>query len=189
MSKFQRFQNIVIGLSMLISAAILILLPEGGCLYIMLFLAASLILRGISELIYYFTMARYMVGGKLILFIGAVFFDFGIFTLSLSDESKLFVLAYLLGESKLFVLAYLLGFHAFAGLVNVLRALEAKRYKSTSWRLNMAQGVASILTVVICMIFSRNEILLVYCYCAGMIYSAALRIYSAFRRTAVVYIQ
>ena len=47
----------------------------------------------------------------------------------------------------------------------------------------MAQGVASILTVVICMIFSRNEILLVYCYCAGMIYSAALRIYSAFRRT------
>ena len=104
MSKFQRFQNIVIGLSMLISAAILILLPEGGCLYIMLFLAASLILRGISELIYYFTMARYMVGGKLILFIGAVFFDFGIFTLSLSDESKLFVLA------------YLLGFHAFAGL-------------------------------------------------------------------------
>ena len=39
MSKFQRFQNIVIGLSMLISAAVLILLPEGGCLYIMLFLA------------------------------------------------------------------------------------------------------------------------------------------------------
>ena len=153
------------------------MLPEGGCLYIMLFLAASLILRGISELIYYFTMAKYMVGGKLILFIGAVFFDFGIFTLSLSDESKLFVLA------------YLLGFHAFAGLVNVLRALEAKRYKSTSWRINMAQGVASILTALICMIFYRNETLLVYCYCAGMIYSAALRIYSAFRRTAVVYIQ
>ena len=177
MSKFQRVQNIVIGLSMLISAAVLILLPEGGCLYIMLFLAASLILRGISELIYYFTMAKYMVGGKLILFIGAVFFDFGFFTLSLSDESKLFVLA------------YLLGFHAFAGLVNVLRALEAKRYKSTSWRINMAQGVASILTALICMIFYRNETLLVYCYCAGMIYSAALRIYSAFRRTAVVYIQ
>ena len=37
MSKFQRVQNIVIGLSMLISAAVLILLPEGGCLYIMLF--------------------------------------------------------------------------------------------------------------------------------------------------------
>ena len=117
MSNFQRVQNIVIGLSMLISAAVLILFPEGGCVYIMLFLAASLILRGISELIYYFTMARYMVGGKLILFIGAVFFDFGFFTLTLSDESNLFVLA------------YLLGFHAFAGLVNVLRALEARRYK------------------------------------------------------------
>ena len=87
------------------------------------------------------------------------------------------------------MLAYLLGFHAFAGLVNVLRALEAKRYKSSSWRINMAQGVASILTALICMIFYRNETLLVYCYCAGMIYSAALRIYSAFRRTAVVYIQ
>lgn len=177
MSKFQRVQNIVIGLSMLISAAVLILLPEGGCLYIMLFLAASLILRGISELIYYFTMARYMVGGKLILFIGAVFFDFGFFTLSLSDESKFFVLA------------YLLGFHAFAGLVNVLRALEAKRYNSSSWKINMAQGVVSILTAAASLIFGESETLLVYFYCAGMIYSGALRIYSAFRRTAVVYIQ
>ena len=51
MSNFQRVQNIVIGLSMLISAAVLILFPEGGCVYIMLFLAASLSLRGISELI------------------------------------------------------------------------------------------------------------------------------------------
>ena len=177
MSKFQRVQNIVAGLCMLISAAVLFLLPEDGCLFIMLFLAVSLIIRGISELVYYFTMARYMVGGKLILFIGAVFFDFGFFTLTLSNEPKLFVLA------------YLLGLHAFTGLVNVLRAREAKRYNSGSWRINMAQGVVSILIAAVSLISAGNETLLVYFYSAGLIYSAALRIYSAFRRTAVVYIQ
>ena len=49
----------------------------------------------------------------------------------------------------------------------------------------MAQGVASILTVVICMIFSHNEILLVYCYCAGMIYSGIMKVYNACRETAM----
>ena len=177
MSLFQRVQNIVIGLCMLIGAAVLILWPEDGSLFIMLFLAVSLIIRGISELIYYFAMARYMVGGKLILFIGDVFFDFGFFTLSLSDESKLFVVA------------YLLGFHAFAGLVNVLRALEAKRYNSDAWKINMAQGVVSILIALASLVYAGDEVMLVYFYCAGLIYSAVLRIYSVFRRTAIVYIQ
>ena len=177
MSLFQRVQNIVIGLCMLISAAILILWPEDGSLIIMLFLAASLIIRGISELIYYITMGRFMVGGKLFLFIGVVFLDFGLFTVSLADESKIVVVLYLIGV------------HAFAGLVNLLRAREAMRYKSPAWRINMAQGVTSLLILAASLIFARDEGMLVLLYCAGLVYSAFLRIYSAFRRTAVVYIQ
>lgn len=177
MSWFQRVKNVVIGLCMILGAAILLIRTDGGSVFVMLILAASLIIRGISDLIYYITMARFMVGGKLFLFIGAVFFDFGVFTISLADESKIVVVL------------YLIGFHAFAGLVNLLRAREARRYKSSAWRINMAQGVTSLLILAASLIFARDEGMLVLLYCAGMVYSAFLRIYSAFRRTAVVYIQ
>lgn len=177
MSKFQRVQNIAIGLSMLVGAGILLVDSQDGCLFIMYFLALSLMGKGISELLYYITMARFMVGGKLILFIGVVLTDIGFFTLSLADESKLFVML------------YLLGFHAFAGLVNILRSLEALRYKSAHWRINMAQGVVSILMLLTSLFFSHDENILAYLYSAGLIYSACLRIASAFRRSAVVFIQ
>lgn len=177
MSNFQRVQNVVIGLCMILCAVILLAGEDDGCYLVMLILAFSLIIRGIAELIYYVTMARHMVGGKLILFIGVVLVDFGIFTISLADESKVVVVL------------YLIGFHAFAGLVNLLRAREARRHKSSAWRINMAQGVTSLLILAASLIFARDEGVLVLLYCAGMVYSAFLRIYSAFRRTAVVYIQ
>ena len=95
MSNFQRVQNVVIGLCMILCAVILLAGEDDGCFLVMLILAFSLIIRGIAELIYYVTMARHMVGGKLILFIGVVLVDFGIFTISLADESKVVVVLYL----------------------------------------------------------------------------------------------
>ena len=177
MSNFQRVQNVVIGLCMILCAVILLAGEDDGCYLVMLILAFSLIIRGIAELIYYVTMARHMVGGKLILFIGVVLVDFGIFTISLADESKVVVVL------------YLIGFHAFAGLINLLRAREAMRYKSSAWRINMAQGVTSLLILAASLLFARDQGMLVLLYCAGLVYSAVLRIYSAFRRTAIVYIQ
>ena len=177
MSKWQRFQNIVIGIGMLLGAVILLMDPEEGCLLIALFLAVTLIWGGISKLLYYFSMARHMVGGKMILLIGVVFLDAGIFTLALADESRMVVIL------------YLLCFHAFAGVVNILRSLEAMRYKSTQWRINMAQGVVSILMLVASIIFARDQIMLSNIYCADLVYSAVLRIASAFRRSAMVFIQ
>ena len=177
MSNFQRVQNVVIGLCMILCAVILLAREDDGCYLVMLILAFSLIIRGIAELIYYVTMARHMVGGKLILFIGVVFVDFGIFTISLADESKVVVVL------------YLIGFHAFAGLINLLRAREAMRYKSLAWRINMAQGVTSLLILAASLLFARDQGMLVLLYCAGLVYSAFLKIYSAFRRTAIVYIQ
>ena len=177
MSWFQRLKNVVIGLCMILCAVLLLAGEDDGCFLVMLILAFSLIVRGISELIYYVTMARHMVGGKLILFIGVVLVDFGIFTISLADESKVVVVL------------YLIGFHAFAGLINLLRAREAMRYKSSAWRINMAQGVTSLLILAASLIFARDQGMLVLLYCAGLVYSAFLRIYSAFQRTAIVYIQ
>ena len=177
MSWFQRVKNVVFGLGMILCAVLLLAGEDDGCFLVMLILAFSLIVRGFSELIYYFTMARHMVGGKLILFIGVVLLDLGIFTISLADESKVVVVL------------YLIGFHAFASLVNLLRAREAMRYRSSAWRINMAQGVTSLLILAASLLFARDQGMLVLLYCAGLVYSAFLRIYSAFQRTAIVYIQ
>ena len=53
----------------------------------------------------------------------------------------------------------------------------------------MAQGVTSLLILAASLIFARDQGMLVLLYCAGLVYSAFLRIYSAFQRTAIVYIQ
>ena len=65
MSWFQRVKNVVFGLGMILCAVLLLAGEDDGCFLVMLILAFSLIVRGISELIYYLTMARHMVGGKL----------------------------------------------------------------------------------------------------------------------------
>ena len=58
-----------------------------------------------------------------------------------------------------------------------------------SWRLRLLHGVVDLLQALLCLIFIGSVQLAVYIYVAGLIYSAIFRIITAFRRTAIVYIQ
>lgn len=176
MSKMQRVSNVIAGIGLLLGALIIFALDD-GCRLIAAVLALSLILRGMRELIYYFSMARHMVGGKSILLIGVFLFDFGIFTLTLVDEKRLIVML------------YLATWHAFSGLVAILRAFEARRYKAASWKMNALRGFGGILTAAACFIFRHDSTVLMAVYSIGLVYAGVMRIASAFRRTAVVYIQ
>ena len=176
MSRMQRISNVIAGIGMLLGALIIFVLDDGSRL-IAAVLALSLILRGMRELIYYFSMARHMVGGKSILLIGVFLFDFGVFTLTLVDEKRLIVML------------YLAAWHAFSGLVAMLRAFEARRYKAASWKLNALRGLGGILTAAACFIFRHDSSVLLVIYSVGLLYAGIMRIASAFRRTAVVYIQ
>lgn len=177
MSIGQRFIHVFTGLLTIALGVFLILNPQAGFTAVAAILSFSLSIYGIRYVIYYFTMARHMVGGKLILYVSIIALDFGVFTASLLDTPNFYIILYLIGV------------HAFSGLIDILRGLEARSYGGASWKLSIAHGAVSILIAVACVVFLRSVNVLVYIYAAGLIYSALMRIAAAFRRTAIIYIQ
>ena len=174
MTTFQRVEHILSGIIMLVCCGLMVYSPKEGYLTVTLFLSIALILIGLKYTFFYFTMARHMVGGKAMLFLGIIALDFGIFTASLSDFPRFYVLI------------YLLTIHLFSGIINILRSLEAKRLGATSWRLNFVHGVVNILMVVFCILFVKSTKVLVFVYCLGLINSSCIRIVSGFRKSDVV---
>ena len=177
MSGGQRIKNILIGIAIILGALILIAFPEDGIIITAFFLSLSLIVYGIKTLIYYVTMARHMVGGRIMLYLAVIVLDLGMFTMMLTNIPKIYIVLYL-------VVVY-----AFAGVVSILRALEAKRYQAPMWKLSLISGIINVVIAILCIIFMRSTNMIVYLYCAGLIYSAIVRIVTAFRETAIVYIQ
>ncbi len=176
MTKLQRIKNVLVGLLMLLSGALMAVLGSDAVALIMWILAASMSISGIKMLFYYLTMARHMVDGDQILIRGLILFDIGAFTATLSNISQIYIMG------------YLLGIHAFSGCIDVMRAIEAKKLTSSSWKLNFSTGIVNIILAVTCIVFLRSESIAVYIYSAGLIYSALIRIIMSFRKTAVVYI-
>ena len=117
MTSVQRVKKVLAGILMLVCCFALVTDPETGFYFVALILSVSLFLYAARSLIYYFTMARHMVGGKSILFRGIIVLDLAVFTFSMVDDPKLYIIL------------YLLGIHAFAGLMGILRALEARRFR------------------------------------------------------------
>ena len=115
----------------------------------------------------------------MIFFIGIILFDFGVFTMTLNDEPLAIVVI------------YLIAFYAFAGLVDILRAFEAKK-QGSPWKTKLLLGIIEVAVAGLALFFglvlrSPDDVVLVYG--CGVIVSGIMRIANSFRRTAVVYIQ
>ena len=175
MSSFQRVRYVFQGLMMLLCVAVLLLTPEKGYRVIGYILSVVLAVGGLRALLYYFTMARHMVGGKIILFRGIIALDLGMFAAALADIPPIYVLLYLLIVNL------------FSGAVDVMHAREARKL-GAPWRLLLASGLADILMAVACAFCLRSPTILSYVYSAGLLSSACLRFAQAFRKTAIVYI-
>ena len=89
---------------------------------------------------------------------------------------------------QLYVVLYLLSVHAVTGVLDILRAVEGKRMQS-AWKMNMAIGLANLIVAIGCIFCVKSIRMVVYVYAAGLSYAAILRLVSAFRRSAIVYIQ
>lgn len=175
MTSLQRIRMVFESIMMLLFAGMLLLLEENGYKIIGLIISIGLILDGIRALVYYFSMARLMVGGRIELFRGIIALDLGMFAWTLTDIPLIYIILYLL-----------IG-HVLSGIIDVLRALEAKR-TGGRWRLNLANGLANILMALVCVASFRSTGLLVMVYATGLFYSACLKTAQAFRKTAIVYI-
>lgn len=177
MSKVQRIKSFLAGAVMMFSAVIMVYMPDLGYPLVVAILSVSLLFYGVRSLIYYFTMARFMVGGKASLYKGIIIFDLGVFTMTLADIPNAYVMLYLVAANLI------------AGGIDILSAVDSRRSGSPSWRLKLVSGAVSVLIAIACIVFGRNQTAVVYIYCAGLLYSAVYRIFSAFRKTAIIYIQ
>lgn len=177
MSIGRRIGKIISGLLIIAGAFILMKVPEVGHIIIALILAVSLLVLGISSLIYYFTMARHMVGGRDTLYTGLIEVDLALFTLSVTDIPKVFVMVYL-------VVVF-----GVTGVLHILRGLEAKKKQASGWCWRVIDGAIYLSVAVLCQIFLQNTVAMVTIFAFGLIYLGAERIVSSFYRSKIVYVQ
>lgn len=175
-----RIRSFFLSFIMILIGVLIVLIPVIGSALALMILGYLLLGYGIGNLIYYGTMARYMIGGKLTLCIGIIMLDSGLLFLTQVYESN-------------FILGLLLqGVFGFYGVIALLRAREAKKNGSPMWKFNLIHAAINLMIVALAFIsrnFTGDDMMLSYLFAIGMFYSAAIRIYSAMRRTAIVYIQ
>ncbi|SEK24618.1 Short repeat of unknown function [Butyrivibrio sp. ob235] len=169
MTRVQKIKSFIFSIFMIIAAVALILYPEHAYSYIVLILGVGLLFYGINTLIYFFTMARHMIGGKYMLYKGVIFTDFGYLTCTLNNIPRIYVILYL---------AIL---HSFTGLVEILRALE-NRSHGGAFKLKLAHGIYDMILAACCIIFIKETHTVVIIYSVGLIYSALFRFVGALRK-------
>ena len=178
MSLFQRIKSVLFGLAMLATGIIFITSPSDDIYKVIIFIfSIGLTIAGIKNIIFYFAMARHMIGGKMILIQGVIILDFAIITGSFSTVPKFYILL------------YLVSIHAFSGAIEVLRAMEAKNTVEGPWKLKFIHGLINLALAIACFIFIRRPNTSIMIYSMGLIYSAIVRIFSAFQRTSFIIIQ
>ena len=177
MTNLQRIRAFLSGLVTLACGVAVVYRPDVGIAIIVIIIVITTIVRGLQSQIYYATMARHMVGGKIQLYKGVILLDVGMFFITLDNIPRMYLVIYLLIA------------HLITGGIEILSATEAKRMESGTWRLNLASGLIIAISGVACIFCLGRPNILVYIYASGLFYSGGLRILSAFRRSAIVYIQ
>lgn len=180
MSYFYRIRNIIFGVLMLAMGLLLILSPEGSIMLVASLLNIALYFYGGQQLWFYFRMARHMVGGKTILYRSIIILDAALFMTSA------------IVISNYIVTIYLLILYAFTGFVSILRALESKANGAPNWRFKLATGIISVLfaiSLLVVGLIMGNSNYLSIGFGITLVYLAAVRIITAFKKTAIVYIQ
>ena len=176
MSNSKRVWKVFSGLAMIAGSVILVRHPDQGYLFVILILDITLLLYGLRLLIYYFTMARYMVGGLSTLYKSVMVIDFGLFVFGMESVPKKVAMVYLIGCL------------AFAGVVDLIEAAGARKLEAPSWRFQFFYGALRVIFAIASLFFLDSIQVLTAIYCAGLVTSAVTNIISAFRRTAIVYI-
>lgn len=169
MTKRQKLKNIMLAILDVVFGIIMTAFPYFGYQMVMMILSVTLMIYGLKQILFYFTMARHMVGGKRILYNGMIIFDLGAFTVALADIPRFYIMIYLMGGI------------IFTGAIEILRAMEKKKL-GAGYKFKLVQGIVCILIGILGVIFSKNTDYIVYFYCLGMLYSAYIRIAEVFRK-------
>ena len=177
MSKLERILNLGLAAFMVYLSILVFSSPLFGYMLILCVIQVALLLRGIGNLVYYFRMTRYMVGGKLLFYKGVLLIDMGIFS------------SMLLMVPTYYILLYMLAGILIAGAVTLLHAFESRQYGSRQWKSRMVIGLIHVAACGIGLVYIRNLSLLMWIYGLDILVMALERVLTAFKRTAVIYVQ
>jgi uncharacterized membrane protein HdeD (DUF308 family) len=176
MSKMRRLGNIALSVLMVGACVYLLAKPDEAPLLVAFGLGLWLLISGIERLVYYFTMARHMVGGLLLLFIALITIDIGGFALLLSSQPKLSIVL------------YLVGYNTFTALINIVRVVESKMIDS-HWRMSLFHSLVNLALAIACIVFINSDKIVIAIFCIGLFYQACVRFIRAVRPTEIIYIQ
>jgi uncharacterized membrane protein HdeD (DUF308 family) len=185
MSRLQKIKNFISGLIVILYGMLVIALvyfygPVFGLSVIIAILATALLIKGANILRFYSTMARHMVGGQRILYVGFIVFCFGLLTMSIKDLHPSIIIG------------YLFALHAFEGGVDVAGALSARKNGAKHWRVKLIVGILTVIfglvAAVAGFVFKATSLIAVI-YGIGIIISGCSKIRNSFTKTEVVYIQ
>ncbi len=177
MGKARRVFDILSGLFTILFGCIMLSGMDSAYNVMLFFLELALLFQGVRLLSYYFSMARHMVGGKVILYEGLFFLDIGLFFVNIDDLPKMYVLLYLA-----------IGL-AISGVIDLLRANEIRLLEAGHWRYQAFTGIVKVTATAICCLSLGSAFTLVSVYSFGVIHSGVARIVSAVRPGAIVYIE
>ncbi len=177
MGKAKRIAYFFKGLVMIIASLIMFAWPEEGYLVVLFILEMTLLIHGIQKIWYYFSMARFMVGGINIFYRGLLIFDAGLFTLNLRNMPPIVTMLYLIAVML------------FSGVINVAKANETRKQKSIHWKYSMFSGGVKILVAIVCIFHLHSAEIITTIYSIGLFCSAVSHIVTSFRKTAIVYVQ
>ena len=176
MTNWQKFTNILTAIFMSLFGLLILTMGEQAYLLIIVVLAIALFVYSIRMLVYYFKMARFMVGGKEILIRGILFLDLFIFIGSLSTVPTTYVLLYMVGML------------AFSGVVDIMNAMDLKKMQG-QWKLQILRGAICVIGAIVCIVKMNTPSTVVAIFCFMLFYNAMMRIINAVRPSEIISIQ
>lgn len=148
MTRLQRVGNVIFGLLMIACGILLLTDPEDGLYLVLVILGGALLLSGVRSLVQYATLARHMVNGKTLLYVG-------VFEIDLSLVAILY-----LGDPALVVALYLVGTSLLSGGIGLVQSLKEKSF-GTRWKLDLARNAVLLATGIASLCFLQTPKVLV----------------------------
>ncbi len=177
MSKLGRIKNIIIGIAVIAMSVFMLVFPDTGYYMATLILGLVLLIDGIKQFLYFFSMGIHMIGGKTILYRALITMDLSFFILSIRGIGQRYMMVY-------FVIYYL-----FAGIIIIFRAYESRKAEAGFWKGKLVNGIIKVAVAIMCIICNNSPDVMLYLMCFGLMISAVTRIGIALKKTAIIYIQ
>lgn len=176
MRSIRRVFRIIYGIILLLCVAILLTIPKEGAAIVIFILDIALLIYGFRMIIYYCTMARFMVGGIMTLYKGIIVIDFGLF------------IFYMYRIPYRLMMLYLIGVMALHSATSILNAFEMKRLENSAWKYRLGYSLVNMTLAIVSLFMLGSTQMVTYIFCLGLINTAFYNISSALRKSAIIYI-